>query len=116
MVGQTAGLGVGLTVVVALLWRVFWGPAAMIAGGVFGVIATTIQVVAMTVAGPKIGQGDFRGLVVRWGVGTGLRLVGVVGVAVAVQVAGERFQPLPTALGYLAVLIPLLFFEVRRFR
>ncbi len=116
MVGKTAGLGLALTVVVALLWWAVWGPAAMTAAAIFGAIATAIQVVAMAVAGPKIGQGDFPGLLIRWGVGTGLRLAGVVGVVVAVDLARERFQPLPTALGYLAVLVPLLFFEVRRFR
>jgi hypothetical protein len=83
---------------------------------VFGGIATVVQIVAMTVVGPKIGQGDFRGLLVRWGVGTGLRLGGVVGVVFAVERARDQFPPLPTALGYLAVLVPLLFFEVRRFR
>jgi hypothetical protein len=116
VVGQTAGLGVALTIVVALLWRAVWGPSAMVAAGVFGATATVIQVVAMLVAGPKIGQGDFPGLLKRWAVGTGLRIAGVVAVVVAADRARERFQPLPTALGYLAVLVPLLFFEVRRFR
>ncbi len=88
----------------------------MLAGGVFGAVATAIQVVAMGVVGPKIGQGDFRGLLLRWAAGTGLRVLGVVLVVVMATVDEGRFPPLPTALGYLAVLVPLLFFEVRRFR
>lgn len=116
MVGQTAGLGLGLTVVIALLFGALSGRQAMVAAAAFGGMATAIQIVAMALAGPKIGQADFRGLLARWAVGTGLRLVGVVAVAVAVVVNRERFPPLPTALGYLAVLVPLLFFEVRRFR
>lgn len=116
MVVKTAGLGIGLTVVVALLFRALWGAVGIHVAVVFGSMATVIQVVSMAVAGPKIGTGDFRGLVSRWAVGTGLRVLGVVVVAVAVAVDRSMFPPLPSTFGYLAVLVPLLFFEVRRFR
>ena len=116
MVGQTAGLGLALTLVVALLFRALVGPVGMMAAAWFGLAATGFQVIAMAVAGPKIGSGDWGGFLVRWAVGTGLRLIGVVGVGVAIGFDRERFPPLPTAFGYLAVLVPLLFFEVRRFR
>jgi hypothetical protein len=43
----------------------------------------------------------------------GLRLGGVVLLMVAVVVRRDLFDPLPTALGFLGVLIPLLFFEAR---
>ena len=116
MVGQTAGLGIGLTVAVALLFGLVWGPVGMTAAAIFGGVAAVIQVISIVVAGPKIGSADFRGLVGRWAVGTGLRLAGVIAVAVATLVDRDRFPPLPTALGFLAVLVPLLFFEMRRFR
>lgn len=116
MVGQTAGLGLALTLIVALVGRALAGPVGMMAAAWFGLLATGFQVIAMAWAGPKIGVGDWGGLLSRWAVGTGLRLFGVVAVAVAVLMDRDRFPPLPTALGYLAVLVPLLFFEVRRFR
>jgi hypothetical protein len=101
---------------VALLFRAIWGVVGVPGAVVFGLMATLIQVVSMAVVGPKIGTGDFRGLVSRWAVGTGLRLMGVVAVVVAVVVDRTLFPPLPSTFGYLAVLVPLLFFEVRRFR
>ncbi len=116
MVGQTAGLGLALTLVVALLFRALSGPVGMIAAGWFGLMATGFQAIAMAWAGPKIGAGDWGGLLSRWAVGTGLRLLGVIAVGIAVLLDRDRFPPVPTALGYLAVLVPLLFFEVRRFR
>ena len=43
-------------------------------------------------------------------------MVGVFLVPVAVMVARDRFAPLPTAFGYVGVIVPLLFFEARLFR
>jgi hypothetical protein len=43
----------------------------------------------------------------------GLRVGGVVVFLVAVLVDRELFPPVPTALGFLGVLIPLLFAELR---
>lgn len=52
-------------------------------------------------------------LMKRWAVGMGLRLAGVVLIPVAVLLNGELFPPLPVALGYLGVVIPLLFLETK---
>jgi hypothetical protein len=52
----------------------------------------------------------------KWAAGMGLRLIGVAVLPVAVAVDRERFPPLAAALGYLLVLVPLLFYEIRRFR
>jgi hypothetical protein len=41
-----------------------------------------------------------------------LRLAGVAAMAVATVVAPTQFPLLPTALGFLGVLVPLLFLEV----
>ena len=55
MVGQTAGLGLALTLVVALVGRALAGPVGMMAAAWFGLAATGFQVIAMAWAGPKIG-------------------------------------------------------------
>jgi hypothetical protein len=47
------------------------------------------------------------------GIGMALRLGGVVLMLVAVLIDRGRFPPLPTALAYVGVLIPLLLFEAR---
>ena len=116
MVGQTAGLGLALSLVVALLFRWVDGPVAMAAAGFFGVAATVLQVVAVRLAAPMVSSGDYRGLFRRWVVGAGIRLAGVAAIPLAVTMDRERFPPLAAALGYIAVLIPLFFFEIRRFR
>lgn len=116
MVGQTAGLGLALTVVVGLVFRAAAGPSAMVAGGAFGLLATALQMVAMGLAAPKIRSADYQGLLMRWGAGAALRMLGVVAIPVAVVIDRSLFPPLWAALGYVAVLVPLFFFEIRRFR
>jgi hypothetical protein len=46
----------------------------------------------------------------------GLRLLGVVAIAVAAGLDPAHFPPLAAALGFLGVLLPLLFYEVRLIR
>ena len=116
MVGQTAAVGLGLSLVVALLFRWLDGPAAMRAAGFFGLMATVLQLVAVRLAAPMLAAGDYRGLLRRLVVGGAVRLVGVAAIPVAVTLDRGRFPPLAAALGYIAVLIPLFFFEIRRFR
>jgi len=116
VVRQTAALGVGLTLLVGLVFRALWGPGAMVAGMVFGGLATVLQVWASALAAPKLSAGDYSGLLKRWGLGSLIRLLGVVAIPVAVVLDRARFEPVPTALGYVAVLLPLFFLEIRRFR
>lgn len=100
----TAGLaGVG--------WGV-WGGGAVVAVAAFGMLATAIQLAAVAALQPSL-KAPFRVLVTRWSWGVGLRLSGIVVFAVAVALRRETFPPLPSALGYLGVLIPLLFMEMR---
>lgn len=82
------------------------------AAWVFGLLATAIQVAAVAWLKPALGA-PFPELLKRWGVGMGLRLGGVAAFAALVVVDGERFPPLPSALGLVGVLIPLLFMEIR---
>lgn len=116
MVGQTAGLGLGLSLAVALVFRLAFGPQGMVAGLVFGLLAAGLQTVAVVLAAPKIAAGDYAGLLSKWAVGAMIRLAGVVLIPVAVMIDRNMFPPLAAGLGYLAVLVPLFFFEIRRFR
>ena len=52
----------------------------------------------------------------RWAMGMGLRLGGIVLFVVAVVADRALFPPVPSAAGYLGVLIPLLFLEARLLR
>ncbi len=107
--------GVGLTVLVtAVLWLA-WGRAAVLPGVTFGLLATAIQAVALRVVMPALAQ-PFGKLIARWGIGMGLRLGGVVVFALASAIARDDFPPLPTAFGYLGVLLPLLVMETRYLR
>jgi len=105
-----------LALLVAVGFRYGFGPQGMVAGGVFGGIAAVLQTVATAIAAPKLGTGDYHGLLMRWAVGAGVRLLGVIAIPVAVLYDRAVFPPLPAALGFIAVLVPLLFLEIRRFR
>lgn len=109
------GSGMGLTALVtAMLWWA-WGREALVPGITFGLLATVIQLVAVAVVRPAMSQ-PFGRLIARWGLGMGFRLVGVVLFAVAVVIDRRLFPPLPTAFGYLGVLLPLLYTETRFLR
>jgi hypothetical protein len=107
--------GLALTVVVTAVLYAAWGRAALVAGVTFGALATAIQVGAVALVRPVVGA-PFAAFIKRWGVGMGLRLLGVVIFVVAVSVDRQRFPPLATAFGYLGVLLPLLFTETRFLR
>lgn len=78
----------------------------------FGLVATAIQVGAAR-AMRGAASLPFSGFVARWGLGMALRFGGIVLLAGAIVADRTRFPPLPTALGFLGVLIPLLFLEWR---
>lgn len=78
----------------------------------FGVLATVLQLAAVRVVKPVI-EGPAKELIKRWGIGMGLRFLGVVLFLVAVLWSRDIFPPLPTAIAYLGVLVPLLFTELR---
>lgn len=109
---KLAGLGLGLTALMAAVAWLVWGSGAMFAAAWFGLLATALQLVAVALLRPALG-GSFGALVRRWGMGMGLRLFGVVLFAALVTVNRELFPPLPSALGYVGVVVPLLFLETR---
>jgi len=95
-----AALGVGLVVVATLLG----GKPAAIGGGV----AVIAQLWAVALLRPKM-RAPNPEFMARWLGGMGIRLLGV-GVVLVVSAT------LPALLGYLGVLLPLLFLETRFLR
>lgn len=116
MVRQTAAIGLLLVGLVAIGFRPVFGPTGATAGAMFGGLAVGLQLVAAAVVTPTLRAGDYRGLMRRWAMGLGVRLLGIVALPVAVWYDRVTFPPLPAALGFIAVMVPLLFFEIRRFR
>jgi len=109
------GIGGLLTLVVTGALALIWGPGAVRPGIIFGLLATGLQAAATAVLEPAR-QAPFDHLIARWGLGVGFRLGGVLLVALAVLLDRGRFPPLPTAFGFLGVMVPLLFLELRRWR
>lgn len=107
--------GVALTLVVTAALRVMWGPAAILPGTIFGLLATLLQVIAVRALKRGFG-GSHTEFAKGFVIGTALRFAGVVLVLVAVLLDRGRFAPLPTAFGYLGVVVPLLFLEARFLR
>ena len=95
-------------------WGV-WGAQAAIAAGSFAAFALLIQLAAIALVQP-VTQAAPKVFIKRWGMGMGLRLLGVVAIALGAGLDRTHFPPLPTAIGFLGVLLPLLLFEVRLVR
>ena len=109
---RDAALGLGLTVVLsALVWMV-WGGQVVVATATVGVLATVIHLAGVALLKPALVP-PFERLVVRWAWGLGFRVAGVGLVGVAMLLDGTRFPALPTAIGFVGVLLPLMFTEMR---
>lgn len=104
--------GVALTALVTAVLMLAWGHAALLPGVTFGLLATVIQVTSAALVKPVV-QGEFAILIRRWAMGMGLRVAGIAAFGAAVWVRRDLFPPLPTAFGYLGVVVPLLFMETR---
>jgi hypothetical protein len=108
-------IGIALTLLVTGLLYLGWGREALLPALVFGLVATGIQVASVALVRPVF-AGETTRLLKRWGLGMLLRVLGVALVAVVVTLDQTHFPPFPTALGFLGVLVPLLFLEVRLVR
>lgn len=102
--------GLLLSAVAAVLAGWWWGAGAAAAAG--GLLATAAETAAVTVLRPAL-EPPFERLLTRWAVGLGLRIGAVIVVGVAVLRWRDWFPVLPTAAGFLLVLIPLLLGEMR---
>jgi hypothetical protein len=109
------GLGLGLTVAIGAGAWLFSGGTAAVAAAGLGILATLIHQVAVALIRPAI-RGPTKTLMARWAMGMGLRLAGVAVFLVLVTWKRELFPPLPAAIGYVGVLLPLLFSEMRLLR
>lgn len=89
-----------------------WGREGLVGAVCFGALAVGIQMVAVSEL-KKAWRGRFPEVLQKFGIGMGLRLGGVVVLAVVVSRWSEIFSPLPSAIGFLGVLIPLLFMELK---
>lgn len=109
---RTIVAGLVLLAAAASLLRWRFGAEALLPAVVFGGLAIAIQVGAGRAmrGATLLPHAEF---LKRYGIGMGLRLGGVVILLVAIVLRRDLFPPLPTALGFLGVLIPLLFFEAR---
>lgn len=97
-------LGAALTAMVWWLWE--W-PAAV--GGGVGLAA---QLWAVALLRPVMGAPTPR-FMGRWLGGMAVRALALVVLLVMVVARGDLFPPLATLLGFLVVLLPLLFVETR---
>lgn len=87
-----------------------------VAGAVAGaVVALAMQGTAELVM-RRLGRVPTIDRLGLYAVGVVLRFLGVLLVALLVVLDRERFPPMPTALGYLGVILPLLYMETRRRR
>jgi hypothetical protein len=114
-VTRTLAAGIALTIVVSGIARALWGPAALLPAAVFGVVSTALQLAANW-CNARWAPGPATVFPKGWLYGMALRMGGVVLFAAAVLAWGAVFAPLPTALGFLGVIVPLLFLELRMTR
>ena len=108
-------LGLALSAGMCGLAYVLFGSQAAIAAAGFGALAVAIQIGAIGLLQQARGAPTEKFLA-RWGAGMGLRMLGVIAIAVAAGLDPRHFPPLGAALGFLGVLLPLLLLEVRVIR
>ena len=112
---RTLAVGLGLTAAITVLLVAGFGSAAALPGSAMGALATAIQAGAgHAMRGAT--ELPYSGFLKRYGIGMGLRLGGVAVLMAAIVSRPAVFEPLPSAIGFLGVLIPLLFFETRMAR
>jgi hypothetical protein len=102
---------VGSAGVTALAW-LLWGSVGAKSALLFGAIATGIQLLADRLA-RRLGVAATIDRLTVYAIGVGLRFGGVALIGVAAFKGGEAFSPPGAALGYLGVLLPLLYLETR---
>ncbi len=109
---KTLAIGLFLTAVVTTLAVIIWGREGLAGAAVFGALALGIQILAVATL-KKGWDSEFEETVKKFGIGMALRLGGIVAFAIGVSLWPELFAPLPSALGFLGVLVPLLFLELK---
>jgi hypothetical protein len=106
------GAALFLLIAAAALARWLGGPAAVLPAVACGGVAAVTQLAAARMA-RRAFAARFNDLLAAWALGVGLRFAGVVILAAATLAAPAQFPPIPSAFGFLGVLIPLLLLEIR---
>lgn len=104
--------GAACTVAATALAVLIWGRGALIGPAAFGVVATALQLLAARAMAETGTPATLDHLKV-YVIGVVLRLSGVALLGVAVALDRSTFPPLPSALGYLGTVLPLLYLETR---
>ena len=104
--------GLALALVVTVAVRLALGPEGLVPAATFGLLAALIHAGAVVAhrKWPPPGRGVFGA---GWLFGFMLRLGGVALFAMLAGLRPDLFAPLPAALGFLGVLVPLLVLETR---
>lgn len=110
-------VGLGLTAVAGIgSFLAYLSPAVAMTAVVFGLLATRLQMLAIQLAARVPKEAPFAEHVKGYGRGMALRLLGVVALLVLCTAWPAYFPAIGAAIGYLGVLIPLLFLEMRTAR
>lgn len=102
-------------VATALVAAVAWltgGTAGATGAATAGLVATLLSLLALRLV-TRTGREPTVDQLMVYGIGVVLRMLGVLIIAVLVVRDAEHFPPWPTALGYLGVILPLLYLETR---
>jgi hypothetical protein len=105
-------LGLAATAAITGLAWLLWGSRAVTAALVFGLVATTIQIVAARIA-TRLGKTATPDEMQVYVIGMALRVLGVAAFGIAVTLDRATFPPGAAALGYLGTLLPLMWLETR---
>jgi hypothetical protein len=108
---RTLAAGIAFTLVACGIAQSAWGPSALLPAAIFGGVATAIQLGARWLYA-RYAPGPKAVFPKGWLYGMALRMGGVVLFAAAVLARRDVFAPLPTAVGFLGVIVPLLFLEL----
>ena len=106
-------VGIVATAVTAGVAWLASGTAGAIGAATAGVVAIALSLLAVRLVG-RTGRAPTVDQMMVYGIGVVLRMLGVLIVGVLVMRDAEHFPPLPTALGYLGVVLPLLYMETRQ--
>ncbi len=106
-------VGVVATAVMAAVAWLTSGAAGATGAATAGLVAIALSLLAVRLVG-RTGREPTIDQLMVYGIGVVLRMLGVLIIAVLVLRSPERFPPLPTALGYLGVILPFLYLETRQ--
>ena len=114
---KVLGVGLALTAVAGgVAFFLYLSPTVAVTAVIFGLLATKLQYLAGRSQAKVAKDAPFKEFVKGWGMGMGLRLLGVVILAVVCSAWPAQFPAVGAAIGYLGVVIPLLFLETRSSR